>query len=59
VGVDESYFTAAVCYLRQEMDIAYESDSAICREWAQRHSCTKNEKAQKTITRHVWEDVKE
>lgn len=37
----------------------YQSDSDICRTCEHLERCTKNVKAQKTITRHVWEDSKE
>jgi len=37
----------------------YRSDRAICAVCAERDSCTKNSKMQKTITRHVWEEAKE
>jgi transposase len=37
----------------------YRSDAAICRVCEQRQSCTQSQKAQKTITRHVWEEAKE
>lgn len=37
----------------------YQSDPAICRTCEHRARCTTNAKAQKTITRHVWEDSKE
>jgi hypothetical protein len=37
----------------------YRSDPAICSKCEQRESCTQNRKAQKTITRHVWEEANE
>jgi transposase len=37
----------------------HRSDRAICAVCAERDSCTKNSKMQKTITRHVWEEAKE
>jgi hypothetical protein len=37
----------------------YKSDPAICRDCPLRASCTSNAKAQRTITRHVWQDARE
>jgi IS5 family transposase len=37
----------------------YRSDPAVCQRCEQRGQCTQNSKAQKTITRHVWEASKE
>lgn len=37
----------------------YRSDPAVCQGCGQRGQCTQNSKAQKTITRHVWEGAKE
>ena len=37
----------------------YRSDPAICRECPLLTSCTSNTKAQRTITRHVWSDMRE
>ncbi|WP_261162007.1 transposase, partial [Serratia fonticola] len=37
----------------------YRSDPAVCQRCEQRGQCTQNSKAQKTITRHVWETSKE
>lgn len=37
----------------------YRSDPAECQRCEQRQQCTQNSKAQKTITRHVWEASKE
>ncbi|WP_261423575.1 transposase, partial [Serratia quinivorans] len=37
----------------------YRSDLAVCQQCEQRGQCTQNSKAQKTITRHVWEGAKE
>ncbi|MER9559744.1 IS1182 family transposase [Mesorhizobium sp. M0323] len=37
----------------------YKSDPAICRDCPLLASCTTNAKAQRTIIRHVWADVKE
>lgn len=37
----------------------YRSTPAVCQECSQRQQCTQNNKAQKTITRHVWEASKE
>jgi hypothetical protein len=37
----------------------YRSDPAICRDCPLLTSCTSNAKAQRTITRHVWQDVRE
>lgn len=37
----------------------YRSDPAVCQLCEQRGQCTQNSKAQKTITRHVWEGAKE
>lgn len=37
----------------------YRSDPAVCQRCEQRQRCTQNSKAQKTITRHVWEASKE
>ncbi len=37
----------------------YRSDPTVCQGGEQRGQCTQNRKAQKTITRHVWEASKE
>jgi transposase len=37
----------------------YTSDPAICRDCPLLASCTTNAKAQRTITRHVWQDARE
>ncbi|TQI82552.1 transposase [Serratia fonticola] len=37
----------------------YRSASAVCQGCEQRGQCTQNSKAQKTVTRHVWEGSKE
>ncbi|CAI2017772.1 Transposase domain (DUF772) [Serratia fonticola] len=37
----------------------YRSEPAVCQRCEQRGQCTQNSKAQKTITRHVWEGAKE
>lgn len=37
----------------------YHSDPAVCVNCEHRAHCTRNQKAIKTITRHVWEDSKE
>jgi len=37
----------------------YRSDPAICRDCPLLASCTSNAKAQRTITRHVWQDLRE
>lgn len=37
----------------------YRSDPAICRDCPLLASCTSNAKAQRTITRHVWQDARE
>ena len=37
----------------------YQSDAKVCSLCEYRERCTRNAKAQKTITRHVWEDSKE
>jgi hypothetical protein len=37
----------------------YRSNPAVCQGCSQRQQCTQNSKAQKTITRHVWEASKE
>lgn len=37
----------------------YRSDRNICSLCPLRENCTKNNKHEKTITRHVWEDAKE
>ena len=37
----------------------YRSEAAVCQGCERRHQCTQNRKAQKTITRHVWEASKE
>ncbi|WP_261393425.1 IS1182 family transposase, partial [Serratia fonticola] len=37
----------------------YRSNPAACQGCSQRQQCTQNSKAQKTITRHVWEASKE
>lgn len=37
----------------------YRSDPAICRDCRLLSSCTANAKAQRTITRHVWQDARE
>lgn len=37
----------------------YKSDPAICRDCPLLASCTANAKAQRTITRHVWQDARE
>ncbi len=37
----------------------YRSDPAICRDCPLLASCTSNAKAQRTMTRHVWQDARE
>lgn len=37
----------------------YKSDPALCRECPLLASCTSNAKAERTITRHVWQDARE
>ena len=37
----------------------YKSDPAVCAPCPLRASCTSNAKAQRTITRHVWQDARE
>ena len=37
----------------------YRSEPSVCQRCERRSSCTQNRKAQKTITRHVWEEAKE
>lgn len=37
----------------------YKSDPTICRECPLLASCTSNAKAERTITRHIWQDVRE
>lgn len=37
----------------------YQSDASICRYCPDRHKCTRNAQAVKTITRHIWEHHKE
>ena len=37
----------------------YQSDASICRYCPDRHKCTRNAQAVKTITRHIWEYHKE
>lgn len=37
----------------------YKSDPAICRDCPLLASCTSNAKAERTITRHVWQDARE
>jgi transposase len=37
----------------------YRSDPAICRDCPLLASCTSNAKAERTITRHVWQDARE
>jgi len=37
----------------------YQSDPATCRDCPLRASCTANAKAQRTITRHVWQEARE
>ncbi|TIQ01591.1 transposase, partial [Mesorhizobium sp.] len=37
----------------------YRSDPAICRDCPLLASCTSNAKAERTITRHVWQDQRE
>ncbi|WP_261868461.1 transposase, partial [Budvicia aquatica] len=37
----------------------YRSEPSVCQRCERRSSCTQNRKAQKTITRHVWEESKE
>ncbi|MCJ8520766.1 transposase, partial [Pseudorhizobium tarimense] len=37
----------------------YRSDPALCRDCSLLASCTTNAKAERTITRHVWQDARE
>jgi len=37
----------------------YKSDAKICQDCPLLASCTSNHKAEKTVTRHVWQDAKE
>jgi transposase len=37
----------------------YKSDPAVCRECPLLASCTSNAKAERTLTRHVWQDARE
>lgn len=37
----------------------YTSDPAICRDCPLLASCTTNAKAQRTLTRHIWQDARE